>query len=592
MELIEYWHLIRRRFLLIFLVTLAAVGLGTAYIVYSTPVYEADAKILVTDSGTSGAVPGFIGAGDMMLSAIGSRSDPLMTQIEIMKTRPVIAEAVRRLRLTDEEGNLYSSRQTRRLFSFSVVTNTNLIRLTCRHEEPEVASTLINTLAEVFIEKNEALNQERARVAKNFIEEQLLTQKQSLDSAEAAIVSYKQNIGSVSLEQETQLRIGGIAQLETELMMLESKLQGVYAEKNELEEKLSEPGARNSSLYSHWRAALEQANTQIASIEAQKQSIQGKITSRSRELSSLPAQEIEYANLVRDREIKKKLYVELLTQYEDFRIQEAANISTVKIIEPAVITEDPVEPAKKKILVLAFLAGIMIGFGGALILEYLDDTPRSLEEIKDILPYDFLGAVPFMKKYDPLYITGKNTEAAAEAIRLVQTNIKYTGILSAEHNMLMVTSSQPGEGKTTTTINLALSYAELGKKTAVVNLDLRRPAFHKILSEEYPRGITDFLVGDVEISDILYVNDFPHLSVVPSGTIPPNPSVLLANPRMEELMTYLKSNYDMVIFDTPPVTMVSETLSLAPFMSGIVLVVDSADSSTKLISRMAGVFEG
>ncbi|ERP31395.1 GumC family protein [Chitinivibrio alkaliphilus] len=592
MELHEYWHLIVRRRMILILSTILCTAVGLTYIYYATPVYEAAGKVLITDAPAEIGLGGSARSRDLMLSAIGSRSDPLMTQIEIMQTRPLLDEVIEKLHLVDDSGQALTARALRSRFSFSVQPNTNVIRLSCRHPEPEVAAVLINTLADAYIRVNGEMNRQRARAAKEFIEEQLHTQKMILDSTEAALVAYKGDIGSISPDQETQLRIGGIAQLETDLMRLESKRIGARAERRDLQEKLEQPGARNSSLFSHWRSALERVNTEIASIEAQKGSLEAKIAARRRELSSLPAQEIKYANLLRDREIQKNHYVQLLSQYEDFRIQEAANISTVKVVEPAIAPDFPVEPNKKKLVVLAVLGGLMVGFGLALIREYLDDTPRSLEEIRELLPYDFLGAVPYMKKHTPLYSCSSDQAFAAESIRLVQTNLKFSGVLSDEHNMLMVTSSQPGEGKTTTTINLGVTYAELGKKCVVVNLDLRRPAFHTILGRTFEKGLTDYLVGDASVEDIVYTHDVEHLHIIPSGTTPPNPSVLLANSHMNDLMDRLRAEYDMVLFDTPPVTMVAETLSLAPSMNGIVLVVDSEHSSVRMLKQMSAVLDG
>jgi len=527
-----------------------------------------------------------------MLSAIGKKADPIMTQIEMLKTRPVLEKTIEKLQLTDKTGKTPSSGALAGMLGFSVVTNTNIIQLTCKNGDPKQAAEILNTLSDIYIEVNRDINRASATAAREFIEKQVAAQKQQLDSAENALARYKSKTGTVSLEQETQLKIGGIAQLESELVKVEAELQGIKSEIRAFEIKTDEPGARNSSKFTQWQAALEEAQRSLSISEALRNRLQTKIASENSSLNRLPKQEIAFANLVRDTEIAKQIYAGLLENHEQFKIREASNTSTIKMVEPAVIPDEPIEPQKKKILMLAVIAGFMVGFGISLLLEYLDDTPRSLDELKRILNRNLLGAIPYMKKMAPLYTRESSDSIASESLRLIHTNMKFTGLLTKKHNAIMLTSSQPGEGKTTTSVNLAVTYAELGSKTAVVNIDLRRPSFHKMLDWDFKLGVTDYLIGDASYEQIAYTGSIPNLTVIPAGTVPPNPAVLIGTQKMVELIKKLKNDFDVVLFDTPPITMVAETLDIARAMDGVLLLVDMADSSTRAIRHMAGLLEG
>ncbi len=592
MELIEYWYLLLRRKWIIFFALLLFTALGVTYAILATPVYESNGKLLfVEDSGFSSLGGDMGGAGDLMMSAIGKKADPLMTQIEMLKTRPVLNKTIKALKLQDDEGELIQAKALRGMLGFSVVTNTNIIRMTCKNGDPILAADILNKLSEIYMGVNRDLNRESATAARTFVEEQLIVRKEQLDSTEDALADYKTKTGTVALEQETQLKIGGIAQLESELIKVEAQMYGMESDIASFQLKIDAPGARNSSRYTQWRAALEEGERKLSTIKAHQKSLKRKINSENRLLSLLPAQEIRFANLMRDREIAKKIYADLLGNYEQFKIREASNTSNIKIVEPAIPAIDPIEPQKKKIVMLAVIAGFMVGFGISLLLEYLDDSPRSLEEIKKILPYDLMGSIPYFKKIGQFYAKDNSDSFAAESMRLIHMNMKFTGLLDEEHTAIMLTSAQPGEGKTTTSVNLAYTYAELGSKTAVVNLDLRRPSFHKIMDRDFDKGITDFLVGDTSLENIEY-KLHENLTVIPAGTVPPNPTILIGTEKMTNLISTLKEQFDVVIFDTPPVTMVAETLDVARHMNGIILVADIADSSIRSVKAMNALLEG
>lgn len=591
MELIEYWYLLLRRKWIILLSLIIFTSLGVLYAKKSTPIYQSNAKLLfVEDDGLSG-MSDLGGMGDLMLSSIGKKSDPLMTQIEMMKTRPVLQQTIDSLKLSHNDTVAYTTDNLKGMLGFSVITNTNLIQITCKGSNSTRNAEILNTISYIYMNVNRNINKESATAARNFIDEQLKSQKVKLDKAEDNLAQYKKKTGMISLEQETTLKIGGIAQLETELIKVEAELQGMKSEVASYKSKISVPGARNSSRYTQWKAAYEEANRKYSTIKAYRTRLKRKVRSENKILNELPEKEIIFANLLRESEIAKQIYASLLENSEQFKIREASNTSNIKMVEPAIPTIDPIAPQKKKIVMLALIAGFMVGFGIALLLEYLDDSPRSVDEIKKILPYETLGSIPYFNKLSQFYTKDNSDSFASESMRLVHTNLKFSELTKSDHKAIMLTSAQPGEGKTTTSINLAYTYAELGSKTAVVNLDLRRPSFHKLIKDTFDKGVTDFLIGEANIEEIKY-NTSNNLTVIPAGTVPPNPTVLIGTDKMTELIESLQKSFDVVIFDTPPITLVAETLDLARHMNGIILVTDIADSSLRSIKNMQTLLEG
>ena len=303
-------------------------------------------------------------------------------------------------------------------------------------------------------------------------------------------------------------------------------------------------------------------------------------------LGRLPPKEAELARLLRDEKIATDIYTSLLSQYEEVRVNEAAKIASVRLIEPAVVPDTPVFPQKGKYLLLAAVVGLLLGFSIAIFLEHFDDSVRSLAEVKEILPYDVLGYIPYHKSQSMLFMASAPRSPVSEALRLVQANFKFKPIAREKSFSIMVTSAMPGEGKSTIAANLSVAFAGSGTRAAVVSLDLRRPVFEAIFDRKMNKGITDYLIGESTLEDIMVGEDGRGVTIVPSGTIPPNPSELVSSKKVPELIRYMKEHFDVVIYDTPPITVVAETLDLARYVDGIILVVDTSIATRNALRAM------
>lgn len=580
MELTEYLHLIWRRKAVILVAFLTVVVTAGVYVYLVTPLYEADCKLLLVEDKSVGLLGSSI-ATDLMMQTLG-KSDPISTQMEIIKTRPILSKVVELMGMVDKEGNPVRTEDLKKQLKVEDVRNTNLISIAYRNKDPEHAAKVVNTLARVFIEQNQRLNKEEITSTKDFLETQIAAQKETLADAEKKVLDFKKSHELFSLEKEAGALVDAQVQLEATRMQAETELKGALAQQADLTVKTTAAGAVTDRSYAYWTTTLEQVKGKITSLLAQQASTDSQIAQLEGSIGRLPPQEAELARLLGNEKIASDIYTTLLSKYEEVSVNEAAKTASIRLIEPAVVADKPVFPRKSQYFLMASVVGLMLGFGLALLLERFDDSPRTLEEVKAILPYDILGFIPFQESESMLFLSTAPQSPASEAFRLVQANLKFKPIAKEKSFSIMVTSAMPGEGKSTFAANLALAFATNSTKAAIVNLDLRRPVFNVLFGRRMDKGITDFLIGDSSLDEIMVKEDGSSMTIVPSGTIPPNPSELVASEKTQQLMRYLSEHFNVVIYDTPPVTHIAETLDLARHVDGIILVVD-----TSIVTRSA-----
>ncbi|HCY37828.1 MAG: hypothetical protein DKM50_08545 [Candidatus Margulisiibacteriota bacterium] len=584
MELLEYWGFFLRRKTVIISIFLLVVIMGILYLSMAKPVYEADCALLVTE--TKG--PGLLGdleVGALLSETIG-KSDPIDTQLELVKRRPILSKVIRDTKLVDGRGNPLKIRALREAINVQAINNTNLISISYRDHDPIVAREVVNTVALTFAEQNQKLNKEEISSARVFIENQLRTQKEKVIGAENSVLDFKRKLQTVALEQETTTQLEGLSLVEATKMDLETKLKGSYAQKQQLESKINGKIAQSSPFYSLWMKSLEDTNNEITNLTAQLANITSEIARITVDLNKLPPKEIELARIVRDEKLASEVYTRLLGRYEEARINEAGKVANVKIIEPAITPDEPVSPNLKKVILLTLLLGLIAGISVAYLIEYIDDVPGSVEVVKNILPYNTLGMLPNQSNINPLFMINDPRSPLAEAVRLIYTNLKFKEIMGKRCITMLVTSALAGEGKTTLSSNLAISLTNMGKKVVMVDIDLRRSRLNKVFNMPGNKGVTDYLIGDVEIEDIVVIDPVSGVYIVTAGVIPPNPAELLAGKKIQELITRLREKFDIVMLDSPPITLVSETLDFARTVDGIIITVDMKNTSLRAIQGM------
>ncbi len=262
------------------------------------------------------------------------------------------------------------------------------------------------------------------------------------------------------------------------------------------------------------------------------------------------------------------------TTLDQLRVDAALRTGGVAIIKSAGLPVTPVEPTPERTAVLAAVVGLLIGVGAAFLIEYLDDKVRSEDDLEAATDRPVLAVVPVDPPPDnrPIAIS-EPTHEIVEAYRGLRTNLQFLG-LDRPIRVVQVTSSMAGEGKTTTSANLAVVLAQAGLRVALVDGDLRRPRLHEVFGIPQTPGLTDLLLG-MDAKDVVHrveVDGGNVLSVYASGTVPSNPSEMLSGRRSHQLLTEMGSHYDYVIVDSAPILPVSDSVALAGSVDGVVVV--------------------
>jgi polysaccharide biosynthesis transport protein len=307
--------------------------------------------------------------------------------------------------------------------------------------------------------------------------------------------------------------------------------------------------------------------------------IEDELNQARREYESLVAQSPEDSERItaasRSIKLKEETYATLLEQYERVRITEVIRANTVSIIELAVAPQVPSKPRKELNIAVGVMVGLAGGLGLAFLFENLDTTLYTAEQIEAATELSTLGQIPTTtwRQRQITFLNGNSPQG--EAFRRLSTNI-FTLDHEAPLQTLLVTSAEPGEGKSTIVANLAFAIAQSGRKIIVVDSDLRLPTLHQIFGLSNEIGLSNVLKQEVTLDEAEQDSKMPGVRVLTSGPLPANPAELLGSSQMTALIKQLGQQYDLVLLDTPSLLAVTDAAMLAPTVDGVVLVVGRA----------------
>lgn len=269
-------------------------------------------------------------------------------------------------------------------------------------------------------------------------------------------------------------------------------------------------------------------------------------------------------------------------------------LNSINIIEPAALPSAPVGPNKLATILLATAIGLVLATAAAYLLEYLDDTLKNPEDVQKITGLTTLGAVPQIGNLAPgneLTSLGSGQSVAAEAYRILRTNLQFAGVDRALRT-LMISSPAPSEGKSLTVSNLGAAFAQTGQRVILVDADLHRPRLHRVFDLRNNVGLTTALLETQPTAEgLLQETSVPGLQVLTSGPLPPNPAELLGSARMRELMQALLASADIVIFDTPPVTALSDAAIMGSQVDGVLMVIGAGTTRREVARRALSALE-
>lgn len=362
-------------------------------------------------------------------------------------------------------------------------------------------------------------------------------------------------------------------------------------------------------------AMNEQLFKSKVEVEANIQALKPKVTSLksivdeyTAKLESLPQKSLQLARLQRAAKVDEKIYLMMKEKFQETRITEVGRLGDVRIIDPAKPPKDPVRPKKVLNMILGIIVGLGLGVGITFLLEAMDNSIRSTEDVER-LGISILGSIPVIKEqetFNKIKVQAKGIQSGtvedvkrmasrlithfapkspiSEAYRTFRTNIQYAKIDRKLQTML-VTSPGPGEGKSTSAVNLAITMAQMGSRVVLIDGDLRRPVVHSIFNTDRRIGLTNLLIGRAKLEETIIQTEINNLSIITCGTLPPNPSELLGSEPMDRLLVELKAKFDVVLFDTPPVIAVTDAAVLGSKLDGVVLVVKSGQTDKEACFR-------
>ena len=282
----------------------------------------------------------------------------------------------------------------------------------------------------------------------------------------------------------------------------------------------------------------------------------------------------------------------LRSQQYQAEIDAAAATTYVVVIDSASAAY-PVTTGGQTNLLLGAILGLILGVGAAFFLEYLDRTVRTSAEVEMLLSIPVLGVIPRLRKTEadddstglPLLVALDPLDPAAEAYRNLRMNLMFMSTEEKPIRTLIFSSPGPNEGKSTTSINLAVMLAQQNHRVLLVDADVRRPALHRAMDVLREPGLTNLLIGDAEIREAVRPNVMPNLDVLPSGPFPPNPSELLNSKKMQQLLRHFEGTYTHIIIDSPPILAVTDSAILATHTDGMVLVLRSGETEQRAAER-------
>jgi len=285
-------------------------------------------------------------------------------------------------------------------------------------------------------------------------------------------------------------------------------------------------------------------------------------------------------------------------QNEYLVIFEGFKANNVSIQDSAEVPEIPIKPKKSINIALAIVVGIFGGICMAFLFEYLDDTIKSVDDLARLTTLPFLGNVPDITKLSgrmnaierDMLVHKNPKNPVAETYRSIRTGITFSSSEKNSMRVLSITSPGPQEGKTTTVCNVAIALAQAGKRILLVDGDLRIPRLHTIFDYKNEKGLSDFLSGHGIFEDLIQKTAVENLFLISGGPNPPNPSELLSGKKIEEFINAARKDFDMVLFDSPPIGVVTDAAVLARVMDGVILVVDAGKTHKRVFPRILNLF--
>jgi capsular exopolysaccharide synthesis family protein len=440
---------------------------------------------------------------------------------------------------------------------------------------PGIAQTQPTVMTEYFKQRLEIEQLKRDRGA---IEE-VLGKAQS----GALAVDQFQTIAAVHNAPDLNKALGELSSAEADLRALQYRYTDESKQVQVAKEKIG-------TLRSHTIPAY--ANALVAAMRTQESALGQQISSASRQLQAIPERAIMEQRLQRDVSTLATIYGEVQGRYQQMKLAEASAVPGVRPLDRAVVPERPASNTAPRLILIGFMASLGLGLALAILLDQLDKRFRYPDQVTRDLGLSILGAIPEIRKVLPAERDPEEAAQVVEAFRTIRMNLAHS-YGAAGPVLLTVSSPGAGDGKSLISSNLALSFAEAGYRTLLIDGDIRRGELHRMFSTDRRPGLLDFLVGTLELDEVLRPTTHRNLTLIPCGTRHHHGPELLGSAAMRELMAQVKARYNVVIIDSPPLGAGIDPFVLGTATANMLLVLRSgetdrqmAEEKLKLLDRL------
>lgn len=427
--------------------------------------------------------------------------------------------------------------------------DSGIIVLSYPHPTPARAKAVLNSITQTYVRNNVERNSAEASSSLEFLKQRLPDVRKDLEEAEAKLNEYQVEVESVNVTAEAQAVLNQIVELEKNISTLQ-------LQKAEIERKFTSSHPN----YKAWQA-------QMAELQERKKELDNRI-------SKLPVTQQKVVRLTRDVKVGNEIYLQMLANIQELDIVRAGTVGNVRVIDDAAVNvSEPVKPKKSLLVAVCFLLGAILSSGYVLLRAMLNKGVETPEQIEGIgIPV--YATVPLSQEQSKLNLLLRKGRAASrkgihllaldnpadlaiEALRGLRTSLHFA-MMDAPNNILMISSPSPNVGKSFVSANFAAVFAQSGKRVLVVDADLRRGSMHNQFGMDRNLGLSEVLSRQVELKDTIRETNVEGLHFISRGAAPPNPSELLMSSGFERFIEAVKSDYDLIIIDTPPILAVTD----------------------------------
>jgi polysaccharide biosynthesis transport protein len=514
------------------------------------------------------------------------------------------------------------------------VRGSHLVDVSFTAMDPKLAADSVNALAREYVDQNLAVKLQTTTDMLDWLDKEVANQQKKVQDSEQALAEYRARQNAMSLDDHQNIVVARLNKLNEDVMLARAKRsrsQVLYeqirattpAQLGEVPAVAQNPvvaaakgkvldaqraRAQLAERYGEKHPAMAKAITDLQEAQRQyelevgravqairnehetsvleEQSFSQALNAAKADAQDLSNKSVDYNVMERETKSNRQVYESLLQKENELRVASNSHANNVRIVETAEVPKGSSTPSGRRSWPIAFAFALVLATVVPFGLDYINDTVKTPEDVTRRLKLPFLGLVPSVRgDKHPVLASSHVPHDFGESFRSLRTALmaRYD---APETKVVIFTSAQPLEGKTTTAVNVAMALAYGGARVLVIDADMRRPGLHRPLRLTNDRGLSQVLIGQARVRDVIQRTVDPNLLAITAGRTPPNPSELLTSERMKTLLNNLGHGpFDWIVIDTPPVLAVTDAVVLAPLVSGVVFVVGAEMTRRRLAER-------